>query len=77
MSVTPDELVHTIFTLQQSQVPDEDPGDMGIDIQDDSCAVMIIQSNKIIGIGNFIQDALENVLSSVKDGSWLSKRREL
>lgn len=41
--MTPDELVAEIFKLQLERSPDSDPGDLTIEVQDDSSLVMVSQ----------------------------------
>ncbi len=63
----PDQLVGEIFRLQNELDPDGDPGDMLIDIQDDSALVIVAQHGKDgYFAGPSIQEALEAVLASVK-----------
>ena len=84
--MTPDELINEIFAIQQTRNPDADPGDITIDIQDDTPLVMVRQdrgpTNNRFGPdfakniilaqgtpGHSIQEALENFLQEVKDGT--------
>lgn len=59
---TPDELVAELFRLQNEKRPDDDPGDLTIDVQDDSAATFVYQRGHIVGNGGSIQQALENAL---------------
>lgn len=79
--MTPDELINEIFKIQEARNPDADPGDITIDIQDDMPLVMVRQELPpsepfalhialAQGTGGFsIQEALENFLQEVKDGT--------
>jgi hypothetical protein len=42
--MTPDELIAEIFRIQEERNPDEDPGDITIDVQDDMPLVMVSQT---------------------------------
>jgi hypothetical protein len=68
--VTPDEIIAEIFRIQTERSPDTDPGDINIDIQDDSPATIVMQRGRnfppYLGIGGSIQEALENALAYVK-----------
>lgn len=68
--MTPDKMVAEIFRIQNERAPDEDPGDISIDIQDDSALHTVMQSRfngtAIIGAGPNIQEALESALRNVR-----------
>lgn len=79
--MTPDELVREIFRIQEERWPNDDPGDMQIDIQDDMPLVVVRQAYTYRGEnlspaeymaivqgvpGSSIQDALENYLKWVQ-----------
>ena len=62
-----DEIVKSIFSIQEGKDPDDDPGDIAIDIQDDSILVSVFQNGEILGWGNSIQGALEDALRKVQE----------
>lgn len=68
VALTPDELVAAIFAVQNGRNPTGDPGDITIDIQDDSALHVVFQKNQIIGFGGSIQEALEAAFAAIAAG---------
>jgi hypothetical protein len=64
---TPDDLVNELFALQNAANPDDDPGDLSIDVQDDSALHAVFQRGRMIAYGGSIQEALEQAVQNWKD----------
>lgn len=57
-------LVSRLFRLQNEAKPDDDPGDLTIDVQDDSAMTAVFQKGRVIAYGGSIQEALENAVKA-------------
>lgn len=60
-----DDLVRRIMLTRERQEPDEDPGDITIQIQDDMDFVEVIQRDEVIGIGSTVYAALYQAFENV------------
>lgn len=66
--MTATDWIRAAFGLQEKAHPDEDPGDVTIDVQDDSMACVIFQKGQIVGMGSTIEEAAERFYDEVLRG---------
>lgn len=65
--MTPDEKIAEIFRLREEYEPDADPGDITINIQDDTPMVNIYQRDQWIGVGGTLDSALDDALLNIRN----------